>query len=460
MLQDPAPGSVLAFVATLHIALVVLRAHRAAAVGPINFVTAVSVLLAISPWLLSTPIGLIAGVAAQLAWFFACEMLLPRAPAMHVAAVRGTSVVPLRKNPEPAAPRSLPAAPRGRDFVATPVVAVFEETPDIRTFRMSRPAGFEFKAGQFLTVRFRAGGREHVRCYSISSAPGSRGHLEITVKKLGMVSGALHAFVRPGAMLHVKPPAGAFVYPAGEDRPLVLLAGGVGITPIMSMIRHAIEEEPTRPITLFYSVRRIEDFAFRDELKMLDKRHQQFRAFIAVTEGPAPEECFPGHITEALITTMAPDVRHAICLLCGPQPMLDAMTTLLESLGVPRDQINFEIFQAAVAASARPSTTPGVVRNLAPADSAPADEGQHSVAFMRSGLTATATAGQKLLEIAEDCGARIPSLCRAGVCGTCRTKVVSGKVSCSSQILDHRDRKDGYVLACVSEVHSDCEVDA
>lgn len=465
MYQTPVPGSVLAFVTTVHLALVVLRAHRAAAVGPISFVTAISVLFAGSPWLLVTPIGLAAGFVAHLIWFVSCEYLLPSAALPVVAApiAPTPSVVPVRRPAAspPAPPAAKPAVPPSADFVATPVVAVFEEAPDIRTFRMARPDGFDFKAGQFLTVRLRAGGREHVRCYSISSPPGSRGHLEITVKRIGMVSGALHALVRPGALLHVRRPAGAFVYPAGEDRPLVLVAGGVGITPVMSMLRHAIEEEPTRPVTLFYSVRRMEDIAFRDELLMLDKRHQQFRAFIAISDGPAAAEFFPGRINEALITTMAPDVCHAICLLCGPQPMLDAMTALLESIGVPRDQINFEVFQAAVAASARPSTTPGVVRELPPVEPPPAETVScHTVSFSKSGVNATAADGQKLLELSEDCGASIPSLCRAGVCGTCKTRVLSGTVNCASQILDERDRKDGYVLACVSQIHSDCTIDA
>lgn len=413
---------------------------------------------------MSSPVGLAIGLLAHGTWFAACERLLiapvaavagqpaTRPPARPAAPAKPAGVVEMARRPKPAAE----AARRPRDFVATPVVAVFDETPDIRTFRMVRPEGFEFQAGQFLTVRLRADGKEHVRCYSISSPPGSRGHLEITVKRLGMVSGALHAAIRPGSMLHVRPPAGAFTYPAGEDRPLVLIAGGVGITPLMSMLRHAIEEEPTRPVTLFYSTRTVDDVAFRDELLMLNRRHTHFNAFIAVAEGPAPGAFYPGRINEALITAMAPDVAHAICLICGPAPMLDAMTNLLLEIGVPRGQIQFEVFQAAIAASAGGPAPAGATPPppAAQADAAP------SVSFKRSGITATAGANQKLLDVAESCGAEIPSLCRSGVCGTCRTRVLSGNVQCTSRILDDQDRQEGYVLACVSDVLTDCDIDA
>ena len=84
----------------------------------------------------------------------------------------------------------------------------------------------------------------------------------------------------------------------------------------------------------------------------------------------------------------------------------------------------------------------------------------HVAAFDRSGVTAAIAPGQSLLEAGEACGAAIPSLCRAGVCGTCRTRVTEGDVRCASRILDERDRADGFVLPCVSHAHSDCRVDA
>jgi ferredoxin-NADP reductase len=239
------------------------------------------------------------------------------------------------------------------------------------------------------------------------------------------------------------------------DRPLALIAGGVGITPLMSMLRHAIEEDPARRVVLFYSVRTPKDVAFHDELTMLSRRHSQFRSIIAISDAGTSTEFFPGRIDASLVTAMMPDIRHALCLICGPPPMLDAMTAMLTDLGVPRGQINFEVFQAAIAASAGP---PDPLDQPAPPRAT--DAPPPAVSFKRSSVASSAAPGQKLLEIAEGCGANIPSLCRMGVCGTCRTRVVSGDVRCASKLLDEQDRKDGFVLACVSEVLSDSVIDA
>ncbi|MEQ1730618.1 MAG: iron-sulfur cluster-binding domain-containing protein [Vicinamibacterales bacterium] len=404
--------------------------------------------------------GLAAGFIAHLTWFVACEkLLLVPAPAPVAAPPRKATAAPAPA-PTRTARVAQPARVQPRGFMQTAVMAIFDETPDIRTFRLARPDGFQFSAGQFLTVRLKADGREHVRCYSISSAPGAQAYLEISVKRIGLVSSALHATLRPGAMLAVREPAGAFVYPSDDQRPLVLLAGGVGITPLMSMLRHAVDAEPNRPVTLFYSVRRTADIAFYDELSVVMRRHEHVRVFIAVSdETPSPGH-FPGFISESLVTTMVPDIAHAVCLICGPPPMMDAMTKMLASVGVPSPQVRFEVFQAAVAASTRALAPSGPV----PAGPVPAgpDLGvaKHDVVFERSGQRTQVDGEQTLLDAAETCGADIPSLCRAGVCGTCRTKVISGDTDCQSSMLDADDRAAGYVLACVTQVTSHCAVDA
>ena len=193
------PSSVLAFVTTFHLALTVLRRHRTPSTGIFSFVTAISLLLAGSPWLMPSPVGLAVGVVSHLAWFIACERLLPLntvaasapRPSPPPAAVHAAPK-PLIAAAAPAAPRAAaprapapaaapaaagaPAARRPRDFVQVPVLAVFDETPDIRTFRM-RAAGRLRVQGRPVPRRsaLRADGQEHVRCYSISSPPDARG---------------------------------------------------------------------------------------------------------------------------------------------------------------------------------------------------------------------------------------------------------------------------------------------
>ena len=139
-------------------------------------------------------------------------------------------------------------------------------------------------------------------------------------------------------------------------------------------------------------------------------------------------------------------------MLCGPAPMRDALTAMLLELGVPRPQIHYEIFEAAKAAAGSQPEEP------APAGTRP--NATHEAQFAKSGTRERVMATQTLLEAAESCGAPIPSLCRAGICGTCRTRVTQGDVECASQMLDEEDRRDGFVLPCVSHLKSDCVVEA
>jgi NADH oxidoreductase Hcr len=219
------------------------------------------------------------------------------------------------------------------------------------------------------------------------------------------------------------------------------------------MLRHAVQAEPNRPITLFYSVRTEEDIAFRQELALLAARHPRFRLFVAVTDAPAPAGFFPGRLNGDLFRATTPDIVDADCLVCGPPGMMEAVTSELVALGVPRSQIRSEVFQAVVAASGGPES-------LSPDRAPDPPAANHEARFARSKTSTRVAAGQTLLEASETCGATIPSLCRSGVCGTCRTRVLEGDVNCASNILDDQDRADGYVLPCVSRLHSDCTVDA
>lgn len=434
----------LAAATTLHLAAAALVNHAHQGPRALSPLALVSAVLAGAPWAFPTGAGVLAGLAGHLVWAGVCARLKPAAgrtaPTPAPAARPAAAVRPAR---------SADARPRG--FVQTPVLAVLAESTEIKTFRLARPDGFDFTPGQFLTVRLRADGKDVVRCYSLSSAPAARGYLEISVRRQGQVSNALHALARPGSLLSVRAPAGHFTYPGGDDRPLVLLAGGIGITPLMSMVRHALLVEPTRPVTLLYSARDLGEFAFRDELLTLGRRHDLLQVCFAVTRGDAPPDVYRGRIDERLIAAAAPDVRHAVSMICGPQAMIDGLTATLLAMGVPADQVRSERFEAAVAAAAGQSRP----------DRAPADPGGETfqVRERRSAKSAPATAGQTLLDTAEAHGLGIPSLCRAGVCGTCRTRVVEGQVDCDGGILDAEDRAAGYVLACVASPRSDCVIE-
>lgn len=427
---------------TVHLALAALCNHQhqgARFLSPLAFV---SVVLAGAPWLFPSPLGVLGGLLAHAAWFTWCSRLDAPAPAR--------AATPVSARPAAARPvaRATDAKPKG--FVQTPILSVLAESDDIKTFRLARPDGFDFSPGQFLTLRVRADGKDAVRCYSLSSAPAARGYLEISVRRQGLVSNALHAMARPGTMLSVRAPAGAFIYPGGDDRPLVLIGGGIGITPLMSMLRHALLTEPTRPVALLYSAKTLGEFAFRDELLTLARRHDQLRLCFAATKGEAPPDVHRGRIDARLLASTVPDLKHAVSMLCGPQAMIDGLSATLLSLGVPKDQVRSELFEAAVAASAGKGGGD---------EPAPSKGEAFQVRERRSARSVPVTRGQTLLDAADANGLEIPSLCRAGVCGTCRTRVIEGDVSCDGGVLDDDDRASGYVLACVASPRSNCVIE-
>ncbi len=442
-------SSAVAVATTVHLAVLLLRAHRNPPGRRFDILLAPSLMLAATPWLMPTTFGLAVGLALQLGWFCVCERLsgLPteaaqagpprtaEASAGAAASVRSTA----------------PGPPQG--FVGVPVIAVLRETEDIATFRLARPEGFDFAPGQFLTIRMPVDGKSIVRCYSISSAPQQSGYLEVSVKRQGLFSGALHSTVRPGSTLWVRRPAGGFTYPAGDARPLVLLAGGVGITPMISMLRHAVAADPGRPVTLLYSVSTQRDIAFRDELRVLAARHPQATVVVTTTRGPHSTEVLSGRIDGAKLVAHVPDPTGSVFMICGPEMMIEAMRALLDRLGVPPAQVRSEAFAAAVAASAAP------VPAVATAGGGETDAG-FTLRLVTSGRTAAASCRETLLEAAEAAGADIPSVCRAGVCGTCRTRLLDGRVECESDTLDDRDREAGYILPCVAWARGDCALEA
>ena len=444
-MTDPSattPSSVLAFVTTIHAAMVVLRLHRGRLPG-VLLLALPSLAFAATPWILATTTGLAIGLAAHLAWFVACERLAHTTPSATEppGPVRRTAAA------SPGVVRPAPAVASATDFVQVPVLAVIDETPEIRTFRFARPPGFDFQAGQFLTVRVQAEGRALTRCYSVSSPPHASGYLEISVKRQGTVSGLLHATLRPGTMLALRRPAGPFVYPSGDDRPMVLLAGGIGVTPLLSMLRHAVAADPARPVTLLYSVRSPSELAFADDLSLLARRHPQARLVVTITGKTAVDMYRHGRIDATLLRQAVPDLQGSLFFMCGPLPMIDGLRTLLAQLGVPPSQIHAEAFAAAVAGA---DTAPDPGRAAARA----------RVTFARSKRDVDADGRESLLEVAERAGVDIPSMCRAGACGTCRTRLVAGEAHCAPSCLRPNEREDGWILPCVTQPLGDCVLEA
>jgi ferredoxin-NADP reductase len=365
---------------------------------------------------------------------------------------------------------TLPVAPVAPAVVAAKwsgqlrVARIFQETADVKTFRLAPPEGgeflpFAFDPGQFLTVSVKVDVQELKRSYSISSSPCCQGWCEITVKHVagGRASAYLHEQVREGDLLNVSAPSGRFSFRGKEAPSVVFIAGGVGITPLMSSIRYLTDQSWPGEIFLIYACATLKDIIYREELEYLRQRHPKLRVTITLSKEESSDWTGPrGFVTKDLLLSAVPDIAARRVHLCGPPPMMDAVKSLLAEIGLPAEQVKTELFlspepRRAVAASASAS-----------AASAPAQVAQAPVCtFARSGKSAPLPPDKTVLEASEDVGVNIDNSCREGYCGVCKTKLLAGQVTMAVEdALDENDKAQNIILACQAKATGDVTVEA
>lgn len=379
-------------------------------------------------------------------------------PAARAAQPGPVTDGPLRPAPAVPAPLSREPTPANAWSGVLQVAAVFQETAQVKTFRLLSPGGeplpFAFLPGQFLTLSVAPGGRAVRRSYTISSAPTQRDYCEITVRheEHGVVSGFLHAQVEPGALLQVTAPAGRFTFTGEEADGVVLIAGGVGITPMMSVVRYLTDRCWPGRIDLVYGCRADDDVIFRDELERLAHRHPNLRLTLVANHAQATAWPYrTGRITRELLAEAVPQLASRRIHLCGPAPMMEAVKQALAELGVPPQNVRTEAFIG----KERP------VAPQPPREVAATPTGTPTATFARSGKRASLTPDKTLLEAAEEVGVSIDYACRAGTCGTCRVKLLAGDVTMEvEEGLEPGDREQRIVLACEAKSRADVIVDA
>ncbi|MFB7340088.1 2Fe-2S iron-sulfur cluster-binding protein [Streptomyces hydrogenans] len=321
------------------------------------------------------------------------------------------------------------------------IVEVVAETPDARSLVL-RPVPesadrFAHRPGQFLTLRLPGpDGGPVARCYSLASSPHTGEPLKVTVKRVagGYGSNWVCDHLAAGDEVEVLPPAGTFT-PDSLDRDLLLVAGGSGITPVLSIAKSVLAAGRGR-VTLLYANRDETSVIFRDELRALAEAH--------------PERFLVLHWLESLQGLPVPD-RLAAALVpyagreafvCGPGPLMDAVEQALRALGAPGERIHRERF---FSLSGDVFDAPGPV--------AAPDGGGGEVTVELDGETRTVPwpPGAPLLDALLAAGVDAPYSCREGACSACTCRVVTGEVSMArNEVLDERDLADGYVLACQS----------
>ncbi len=388
-------------------------------------------------------------------------------PSARQAAPTGPPSVAISKPPSEAI-TSVSASKTPRWSGKLKVLRTFDETPEVRTFRLGDPGSgqipFTYLPGQFLDLTVSIDGRLAKRSYSISSSPTERDYVEITVKRepLGVVSGYLHDQVREGSELSITAPAGRFTFTGTEADSIVLIGGGVGITPLMSVIRYLTARGWRGDIWLLYCFREPRDFIFRQEIEYLQSRHPNLTVVVSATRrGQAPWVGLTGRFTKEIIAQAVPGIVSRRIHLCGPPPMMDAFKGILTELGVSKNQIRTEGFGTeqrnpeVVGARAVPVFSPAAARVNGVAVHAP------TVLFSLSKKSATIPLGKSVLEASEDVGVNLDFSCRVGTCGTCTVKLVSGRVTMEvEEGLDPQDKQLGYILACQAKSNVDLVVEA
>jgi 3-ketosteroid 9alpha-monooxygenase subunit B len=332
-----------------------------------------------------------------------------------------------------------------------PVADIVEETPDACSLVLAVPpelaAEFAYRPGQYLTIRVPgAAGGAVARCYSLSSSPHTDDHLKITVKRVpdGRASNWICDHVKAGAVLELLPPSGAFT-PGSLDGDLLLLAGGSGITPVMSIIKSALALGSGH-LTLVYANRDPASVIFAAELRALEERHpSRLRVAHWFDNAQGPPDA--GKLAPLLASYADRDAY-----VCGPEPFVAVACKALGQLGVPEARVHIERFHSAL--------TPATAETDDPAPEA--SDASEAVPALNGAAAATAevhldgqvhrlpwAANTRLLDVLISAGLNPPYSCRQGTCGACACRVVEGEVELvHNEILEDEDFAEGYTLAC------------
>jgi ferredoxin-NADP reductase len=339
------------------------------------------------------------------------------------------------------------------------VAEIRPETRNIRTYRLVPADGgkipFTFSAGQFLNVSLLINGKKVNRSYTIATPPTRDDHVELTIKReeRGAASVHVHDMLAVGNTIDVSAPAGRFSFKDHEADSVLLIAGGVGITPVMSILRDLTDRAWGGAIDLLFTVRTMEDIIFRDELKTLEQQHPNVKVHLTLTrDAPVDWHGLRGRITAEMLRTAIDRLDQRLCFICGPNEMAAAAREALVAAGVGANRIRVESFTPAAAVA--------MDRGVAAKDELPSAE-PGTVTFVQSNQSAPLPGNKSILEVAESIGVSIDYDCRSGICGRCRVKLSAGDVTMDVQdALSDADIADGFILACQARSAGDVSVDA
>lgn len=328
-------------------------------------------------------------------------------------------------------------------------VEIIDITHDVKSFAFELPEStrLQFSPGQHLTFTFPVDGVPVERCYTISSAPSQPSRPTITVKRVpgGPVSGWLHDRLRVGDTVSASGPFGVFTPEMHPAEKYLFLSAGSGITPLMSMTR-ALRDRGGADVVFVHCTRTPDDIIFRGELEEIAR--SGCATVIIVCEDDSPDEVWSGprgRLSLPVLLTAAPDLIDREVFTCGPPPFMSAVHDHLDLLSVDPTRCHQETFQLGGAPPAPPATATST----------------HQVRFRNSGQVINCDSSTPVLQAAAQAGISLPSSCEEGVCGTCKTTLLAGKVDLQhGGGIRQREIDAGKILLCCSTPCDDLELDA
>lgn len=344
--------------------------------------------------------------------------------------------------------------------------AVRDETHDVKTFVLSprEPRRFAYLPGQFLTFSFEVGGETIHRCYTISSAPTRPNAVSFTVKRVpgGPVSNWLHDNLKPGDIVRALGPMGEFSCFTHPAKKYLLLSGGSGITPMMSMARTFHDLGEARDVAFVHSARSPADIVFRGELETIARLDAAFR-FHAVCETDSSSEPWrgpQGRLSLETLRTAVPDFCEREVFVCGPKPYMDAVRAMLKDAGFDMARHHQESFDFGELQEAEQVAAAEAAKDL-DAEAVPAGGVRtFRVEFAKTRRVLECPENETVLDAARKIGIRLPSSCAKGLCGTCKSKVTSGTVVMThAGGIRQREIDAGMALLCCSKPTSDLVVE-
>jgi ring-1,2-phenylacetyl-CoA epoxidase subunit PaaE len=330
------------------------------------------------------------------------------------------------------------------------VIVSFEVPPELREV-------FGFTQGQYLTLRRDIDGQDLRRSYSICAGLDD-GELRVGVRKVrdGVFSNWINAHLQPGDTVQVMAPQGRFFVPIepASVRHHVGIAGGSGITPILSIMKTVLAREPRSRFTLIYGNRQLHSTMFKEEIEDLKNHYMTRLVLLHVfsdehTDSPLGFGVMNREKIGEFLGTLVPAASIDHAYICGPFQMNDEAEAALLAAGVPEERIHIERFGVALPSGASAGEVGAVVHEALPGDAK-----QARITIVRDGLQReiTFTEGQpSILDAASAAGLEVPFSCTSGVCGTCRAKLVEGEVRMERNFaLDKNEVAAGFVLTCQS----------